>query len=317
MAPYNGVFFIGEFFMKSKEILSVIDKYINQYKAEENPKYETKYRIPSSDVAMLGPDFIRDDKSRVFFCFYRLSPEQYDNGEAQSFADAFFINGDSLKEGKIKLELNINMPVRVEGNDVFVDRSMMAELITHELTHAYRKSKELAAGHYKSEFSLLDFITRRKKANKKYNMNERTKAYIRTMPNPNADSNIYEKMKWVGYTMVEDEMYANLAGIQAFLSAGGNIKNSRGKQLVDVITDYLDFIEKNATKSDWEKCMREISYIPARQNETPEHFGRRWIAYYRDRLSRFDGKVEKLCDRYSTNKSNINMPKLNNKNYTR
>ena len=303
--------------MKSGDILSVIDKYINKYKSEKTDKYETKYRIPSTDAAMMAPEFIRDDASRVFFCFYRLTPEQYDNGHAQEFADAFFINGNSLRDGKIKLELNINMPVRVDGDNVFIDRQMMAEILTHELTHAYRKSRELAAGHYKFDFSLLDFIRRRKRVNKKYTMSQRTRAYIRTMPNPNAPSDIFEKMKWVGYTMVEDEMYANLAGIQAFLSAGGNIKNSRGKQLVDVITDYLDFIEKNATKSDWEKCMREISYIPARQNETSEHFGRRWIAYYRDRLSRFDGKVEKLCDRYSTNKSNINMPKLNNKTYTR
>lgn len=301
MAPYNGVFLLEKFFMKSKEILSVIDKYINQYKAEENPKYETKYRIPSSDVSMLGPDFIRDDKSRVFFCFYRLSPEQYDNGEAQSFADAFFINGDSLKDGKIKLELNINMPVRVEGNEVFVDRSMMAELITHELTHAYRKSKELAAGHYKSEFSLLDFITRRKKANKKYNMNERTKAYIRTMPNPNSDSNIYEKMKWVGYTLVEDEMFANISGAEAFFASGGKIKDSRGKQQVDIIKKYLDFIEKNATPEDWKKCMNEISYISARKNETPDRFGKRWVSYYRDRISKFYEKLDRLKDKYSNN----------------
>ena len=32
------------------------------------------------------------------------------------------------------------MPVRVEGDNVFIDRHMMAELLTHELAHAYRKS---------------------------------------------------------------------------------------------------------------------------------------------------------------------------------
>lgn len=106
----------------------------------------------------MSPDFIRDDVSRVFFCFYRLKPEQYDDGKAQEFADAFFINGNSLKNGKLKLELNINMPVRVDGNTVTVDRSMMAEILTHELTHAYRKSKEFAAGHYKWSFPGLDFF---------------------------------------------------------------------------------------------------------------------------------------------------------------
>ena len=65
--------------MKSKEILSVIDKYINKYNSEKSPKYETIYTLPPSDAAMLGDNFIRNDASRVFFCFYRLSPNEYDN----------------------------------------------------------------------------------------------------------------------------------------------------------------------------------------------------------------------------------------------
>lgn len=87
--------------MKDAQILSVIDKYINKYNSEKSPKYETIYMLPSSDVAMLGPDFVRDDASRVAFCFYRLSPKEYDNGGAQSFADADFYGGNSLKDGKL------------------------------------------------------------------------------------------------------------------------------------------------------------------------------------------------------------------------
>ena len=55
--------------MKSKDILYIIDKYINRYLDEKNSKYETIYRIPSNEVALLGSDFIRDDASRVFFVF--------------------------------------------------------------------------------------------------------------------------------------------------------------------------------------------------------------------------------------------------------
>ena len=55
--------------MKSKDIVYIIDKYINRYLDEKNPKYETIYRIPSNEVALLGSDFIRDDASRVFFLF--------------------------------------------------------------------------------------------------------------------------------------------------------------------------------------------------------------------------------------------------------
>lgn len=286
--------------MKSAEILSVIDKYINKYNSEKSPKYETIYMLPSSDAAMLGPDFVRDDASRVAFCFYRLSPKEYDNGGAQSFADATFHNGDSLKNGKIKLELNVNMPVRVDGDKTYLDRPMMAELVTHELTHAYRKSRELAAGHYKFDFSFLNFV-KRKKSNKKYTIFQRYNSYDKTMPTGGAD-NIYEKMRWVGYALVEDEAYAQLAGIQTFLAAGGNIRDSRGKQLIDIVSTYLDDIEKTATPDDWQKCMKTISYIPARQGETPARFARRWIAYYRDRIAKFNARVEKMLNKHRTDK---------------
>lgn len=286
--------------MKTAEILSVIDKYINKYNSEKSQKYETIYMLPSSDAAMLGPDFVRDDASRVAFCFYRLSPKEYDNGGAQSFADATFHNGDSLKNGKIKLELNINMPVRVDGDKTYLDRPMMAELVTHELTHAYRKSRELAAGHYKFDFSFLNFV-KRKKSNKKYTTFQRDVAYDRTMPTGGAND-IYEKMRWVGYALVEDEAYAQLAGIKTFLAAGGNIKDSRGKLLIDIVSTYLDEIEKTATPDDWQKCMKTISYIPARQGETPARFARRWIAYYRDRITKFNARVEKMLNKHRTDK---------------
>lgn len=286
--------------MKSKEILSVIDKYINKYNSEKSPKYETIYTLPPSDAAMLGDNFIRNDASRVFFCFYRLSPNEYDNGGAQNFADGTFHNGNSLKDGKIKLELNINMPVRVDGDKTYLDRPMMAEILTHELAHAYRKSRELAAGHYKFDFSFLNFV-KQKKSNKKYTTFQRAVAYDRTLPTGGAND-IYEKMRWVGYALVEDEAYAQLAGIQTFLAAGGNIRDSRGKQLIDIVSTYLDEIEKNATPDDWQKCMKTISYIPARQGETPARFARRWIAYYRDRIARFNTRVEKIINKHRTDK---------------
>ena len=126
-------------------------------------------------------------------------------------------------------------------------------------------------------------------------------AYDRTLPTGGAND-IYEKMRWVGYALVEDEAYAQLAGIQTFLAAGGNIRDSRGKQLIDIVSTYLDEIEKNATPDDWQKCMKTISYIPARQGETPARFARRWIAYYRDRIARFNTRVEKIIDKHRTDK---------------
>lgn len=294
--------------MKSAEILSVIDKYINKYNSEKSPKYETIYMLPSSDAAMLGPDFVRDDASRVAFCFYRLSPQEYDNGGAQNFANATFHNGNSLKNGKIKLELNVNIPVRVDNDKTYLDRPMMAELLAHELTHAYRKSRELAAGHYKFDFSFLNFV-KRKKSNKKYTTYQRYNSYDKTMPTGGSDD-IYEKMRWVGYALVEDEAYAQLAGIKTFLAAGGNIKDSRGKLLIDIVSNYLDEIEKTATPDDWQKCMKSISYIPARKDETPARFARRWIAYYRDRIARFNTRVEKILNKHRTDKFKIGASSL-------
>ena len=53
---------------------------------------------------------------------------------------------------------------------------------------------------------------------------------------------------------------------------------------------------------DWQKCMKEISYIPVRKDETPQHFSRRWIAYYRDRIARFNTRVEKIINKHRTDK---------------
>ena len=167
-------------------------------------------------------------------------------------------------------------------------------------THAYRKSRELAAGHYKFDFSFLNFV-KRKKSNKKYTTYQRYNSYDKTMPTGGSDD-IYEKMRWVGYALVEDEAYAQLAGIKTFLAAGGNIKDSRGKLLIDIVSNYLDEIEKTATPDDWQKCMKSISYIPARKDETPARFARRWIAYYRDRIARFNTRVEKILNKHRTDK---------------
>lgn len=55
-------------------------------------------------------------------------------------------------------------------------------------------------------------------------------------------------MKWIGYTMVEDEMYANLNGIEVFLASGGKIDKSRGKEQVDIIKKYITYVKKTPRK---------------------------------------------------------------------
>lgn len=297
--------------MDINNILSLIDKYISKYKSEKNPQYETIYRISSEEVSSMDKSFISDKKSKVYFCFYRLDSKEYDvNDGAQKFAQAFFLSDNSLKNEKVNLELNVIMPVRIEGENVLIDRSMMAEIISHELMHAYRNYKEILAGHYKWNYPVIDFL-RGKIRNLKYTMTKRTNSYIRTMPSDNNKENdIVTKMQWVGYTFVEDEMFANLAGIKVFLAAGGDIKQSRGIKLSERIKKYIKDIEENATEEDWLRCMKKISYISARKNENVSRFRSRWLAYYKDRISRFDKEVEKLQKNMSSEKFKTGKEKL-------
>ena len=51
-----------------------------------------------------------------------------------------------------------------------------------------------------------------------------------------------------------------------------------------------------------EQSVKTISYIPARQGETPARFARRWIAYYRDRIAKFNTRVEKMLNKHRTDK---------------
>lgn len=48
--------------------------------------------------------------------------------------------------------------------------------------------------------------------------------------------------------MVEDEMYANLNGIEVFLASGGKIDKSRGKEQVDIIKKYITYVKKTPRK---------------------------------------------------------------------
>ena len=121
---------------------------------------------------------------------------------------------------------------------------------------------------------------------------------------------IVKKMQWVGYTFVEDEMFANLAGIKVFLAAGGNINESRAILLVKEIKDYLKDIEQNATEEDWLRCMNKTSYISVRKNENVNHFRNRWLAYYKDRILRFDKEVEKIKKNKSVNKFKTGQAKI-------
>lgn len=276
-----------------ENVSKIIHKYIKQYESEPSDKYEVIYRLPHQDCADMGPDFIRNDKSRAFFCFYRMSPEKYAD-EVQNFAQAAYYQKISVDDaGKINLQLNVVMPT----NDGVVDTALMNELISHELMHAYRTHAEINQGHFKGANPIFDFF-KKKTSNVKYTMTDRADAYNRTMPIQSGS--MQDNFRWVGYILNEDELYANIAGIEGFMYENKNKKrslsDSRGMQLIQIAKEKLTKIEQNAPDTDWVKCMKYISYLPPLKNETLAHFKRRWLTYYKNQLAKFDKKLEKLIN---------------------
>lgn len=292
--------------MKStpQQISALIHKYVEQYKSTPEKSDEIFYQLPHTDAAAMGPDFIRADKSRVFFTFYNMPAEKYDE-EYQSFANAFFIqSGQTDKTGKINLQLNVVMPVR----DGVVDTALMTELISHELRHAYRFYSEYKQGHFKLGRNILNKLLG------KPNVYDRNSAYERSMPT-NSGTDI-DKFRWVGYTFNNDELNATLAGIEGFIYETKNtdLTHSRGQQLINIATEHLDWIEQNADDELWKRAIKNASYLPLLKDETLSHFKKRWLNYYKNQLKIYNHKRQKIIDKYTMEKSatlqNIEIEKM-------
>ncbi len=277
-------------------VSKIIQKYIDMYN-QETKKDEVKYKISNEDAASLGPDFIRVDKSRAYFCFYDMPAEKYDKEVQYTAQAAFYPELGHDKDNKIKLALNVVMPAR----DGMVDKPLINELISHELTHAQRFYSELNQGHFSFTNVYLKPLFRKNK----YTMLDRNRAYEKTTPY-NSGTDI-DKFRWVGYVLNNDEMYANLAGIDGFIyehhGKKYNLKDSRFIQLTDIVCKYLDWIEKEADENLWIRVMKEVTYIPPLKNESVSRFKRRWIAYYKNQLRKFDLKLQKIIDKYEMQKS--------------
>ncbi len=271
-------------------VSKILNKYVDIYKQNFNNQDEVKYQLTPADVVALGPDYISPDKSRAYFCFYNMPAEKYDK-EYNNFAEAAFYQTNRLnKDGKIKMHLNVVIPVR----DGVVDTVLMNEMISHELMHAYRNYSEISQGH----FNLSNFYFNLFKKTK-YSMYKRKNAYEKTMPfGSGSDS---DKFRWVGYVLNDDEMYANLAGIDGFIHEHHgkkyDLKQSRFVELTDTIREYLDWIKTNADDDLWKFVIKNVSYLPLLKDEPLSHFKNRWIKYYENQLKKFDAKLQKIIER--------------------
>ncbi len=275
------------------QISKIIHKYVDKYNSEPVTRDEIFYQLPHEDASALGADYIRNDKSRVFFTFYNMPADKYDY-QYQEFASAFFYQKSGTdKNGRINLQLNVAIPVR-EG---VVDTALMSELISHELMHAYRFYSEYKQGHFKLGRNILNKLLG------KPNVYDRTAAYERSMPT-NSGKDV-DRFRWVGYTLNNDEMNAALAGIDGYIYETKNtdLTHSRGQELVKFATEQLNWIAQNATDDLWRNAIKNASYLPMLSDETLPHFKKRWLNYYKNQLKIFNQKLQKIIDKHTMEKS--------------
>lgn len=302
---------------KPKNISKVVQRYIERYQSETAQKKEYIYQLSPSEIGELA-DFLRNDSGRAYICFYPLSEEEYDKN-FQHFATAQFIQPKymALKDNKLKLGLNIVIPTR-NGH---VDRSLIVELIAHELNHAYTTWHEIKQKHISHPVGIIASIKDALKSQKhKYTYTKRIQRYSDILPTN--DNTMHDEFRWVGYFGVQTEQNANLAGIDAFLTEHNNdaskLKNSRGYQLFNIIYNRLKNIKENATEEDWKWAQKNATYINNRANETLSQFKKRYIKYYENLFSEFQIKVNKILDKHKMKSAKFKSAqnKLNQKQNT-
>lgn len=284
-----------------QKISEIVQRYIDKFQADKRDRGEYIYFVPPKECAELA-DFIRDDAARTAFCFYPLSPEKYDK-EHDQFMFASYIKPiyQALKNGKLRLDMNIVIPAR--GREV--DRAKLVEILTHELNHAYEFYNELKQGHISSPIGIFATIKDMfDSKNHKYTYTQRMQKYDEVMPI--GSGSLYDDFRWVGYFCTETEINANLAGIEAFLYEHkgdlSKLSESRGYQSFVIIRDKLEKIKTQATDDDWQWARKKALYIHNRKDETLGQFKKRYVKYYENMFDKFEKKVEKIKNKIKTDK---------------
>ena len=298
-----------------KQISKIAQRYIDKYYSETEKKDEYIYQVPTSELDEFG-DFLRTDKGRVFFCFYPLSEQEYDENH-KHFATAQFIQPNylGLKDDKLKLGLNIVIPTR-NGE---VDRTMLVEIIAHELNHAYTTYHEIKQKHVSHPIGLFASLADMFKSKKhKYTYTDKTNRYINIMPT--GSGTLHDDFRWIGYFGVQTEVNANLAGINAYLyehnGDASKLSDCRTYILFQRMRDTLEKLKENATTEDWMWAQKNATYIYNRKEESVSQFKNRYIKYYENLFDDFQRNVDKIVNKYK-NKSDLfktGQENINNKN---
>lgn len=291
-----------------KKISNFVEKYIKLFQSDPTISSEYIYKVPASELNNLG-DFLRDDDCRVYLCFYPLSDQEYDKKNDEfMFAEYHYPKRMTLKDGKLKLELNVVIPAK----DRYVDKAKIVEIIAHELDHAYEtwhKLQPTTNTNTNTDNKLSYFAKLFKTAKKRKTIKKQLKDYDNILPQQ--DGTFHDDFRWVAYFCVDLEISANLAGINAFLQENNNDKTklelSRGYQTFQIIKEKFEKIKTNATNSDWAWAQRNVSYIGTNKQENVSDFKKRFIEYYEHKFNEFENNLKKITtktnDKHNTLKS--------------
>lgn len=300
----------------------LIQKYMDVYSARKKYRHETIYTITLDEFAGIC-DFADPKKSRVFLCFYNFPAEKYDE---MSLTDLYaFAEGNNqyphsryrMTDNGIVAGVNVCVPAR----DGVVDKALINEILSHELTHIYIMYNEYLAGHIlhpaTGKRKRLEKEEVKRNPNIKYTFSQKMDRYNSILFGMKFDGGIRDNFNWIGYSLTKHEINATLAGIDAFLYENNGdyerLPVCRSIIMMKKMRDYLKEIQKSATDEDWEYCRKKALYIHERKDESLERFKKRYIAYYTKQLDDFDKSIEKLVKKYKlkTGQKKLQTPKQN------
>ena len=299
-----------------KKNSKIIQKYINEYAGKKHYDYETKYKLTPEEVLELC-DFADKNNSQISLYFYNFSIDDYDKKtilELCTFASGtteFPNNRYEVNDDGIVFNIDVCVPSRAG----VIDKALINEILSHELTHVYRAYREYQEGHILaadvSERKKLEAEQVKQNPKIKFTFSQKNDRYRNILFGIKNDFSIQDDFKIIAYTLCLDEINATLAGIDAFLyeNNGDNTKLPICRSVIEMyaIRMKLDNLIANATDKDWEYCRKNALYIHERKDESITRFKKRYAIYYTKQINYFYEKLQKLVKKHKLQKAQENL----------
>ena len=299
-----------------KKNSKIIQKYINEYAGKKHYDYETKYKLTPEEVLELC-DFADKNNSQISLYFYNFSIDDYDK---KTILELCTIAGGTTEFPNNRYEVNddgivFNIDVCVPSRAGVVDKALINEILSHELTHVYRAYREYQEGHILaadvSERKKLEAEQVKQNPKIKFTFSQKNDRYEDILFGIKNDFSIQDDFKFISYTLCLDEINATLAGVDAFLyeNNGDNTKipTCRGVMEMYAMRMKLDNLIANATDKNWEYCRKNALYIHERKDESITRFKKRYAIYYTKQLNYFYDKLQKLVKKHKLQKAQENL----------